>query len=211
MRGKKGLFVFILMLISLFPSLFSLSLSLSFLSFFCNIIIVRAHAVVNNILLPLDPFYLLIFIIPSDYYYMKSTSIQQHYINNHHVQQNCCCCCCYCCCYHQQSSSDNNNAPQIPPWSHSNQQVLQKPTLDSTCSCCSCISNDQDKPVQEDEDNSTGRTTPIDLRMTDDTAEKFKRKKMHAIEELLQTERDYVQDLSYLVQVSISIGFVCVY
>ncbi|CAO0801419.1 unnamed protein product [Mucor circinelloides] len=41
--------------------------------------------------------------------------------------------------------------------------------------------------------------------MTDDTAEKFKRKKMHAIEELLQTERDYVQDLSYLVQVCLQV------
>jgi hypothetical protein len=33
--------------------------------------------------------------------------------------------------------------------------------------------------------------------------EKMTKKKLHAIDELLQTERDYVQDLSHLVEVSI--------
>lgn len=86
------------------------------------------------------------------------------------------------------------------------------------CSCCSCVSNDQDTPAHqaeeeeegEDEDeegqhHSTGCTTPTledhHLKMTE-AADKLQRKKVHAIEELLQTERDYVQDLSYLVQVS---------
>ena len=161
---------------------------------------------------------------------------QHYYINDHphqhqQVQQDCCCCCCYCCCYHQQSSSsgsssNNNNSsshhgsnsnhisssspppPQIPPWSSFSppSPCDIKPTLDSICSCCSCISNDQDKPVEAQEDHhSTGCTTPtIDdhaLKTTDAAADKLRKNKMHAIEELLQTERDYVQDLSYLVQV----------
>ncbi|KAL9548225.1 hypothetical protein MBANPS3_005787 [Mucor bainieri] len=162
---------------------------------------------------------------------MKSTLLQhpqqpQHDINDHHhVQQNCCCCCCYCCCYHQQSSSSGSNnvvssssspPPQIPPWSSFSppSPCDVKPTLDSICSCCSCISNDQDTPAQaEDEQepeghHSTGCTTPTmdDHQLkTIDAADKLQRKKMHAIEELLQTERDYVQDLSYLVQVCLEV------
>ncbi|GAN04811.1 phosphatidylinositol 3,4,5-trisphosphate-dependent Rac exchanger 1 protein-like [Mucor ambiguus] len=163
---------------------------------------------------------------------MKSALLQhpqqQHDINDHHhMQQNCCCCCCYCCCYHQQSSSSSgsNNVvssssppppPQIPPWSSFSppSPCDVKPTLDSICSCCSCISHDQDTPTQaEDEQepenqHSTGCTTPTmdehHLKMTE-AADKLQRKKMHAIEELLQTERDYVQDLSYLVQVCLEV------
>lgn len=171
---------------------------------------------------------------------MKSTLLypqhQQHYdINDHRhqhqVQHDCCCCCCYCCCYHQQSSSssssnsnhgsNSNNVsssssppPQIPPWSSFSppSPCDVKPTLDFICSCCSCISNDQDKPIEAQEDHhSTGCTTPtIDdhvLKTTDAAADKLQKNKMHAIEELLQTERDYVQDLSYLVQVKQSCIF----
>ncbi|KAG2237990.1 hypothetical protein INT48_002552, partial [Thamnidium elegans] len=59
--------------------------------------------------------------------------------------------------------------------------------MDSTCSCCSCNSSS----IIEEEQSPT----PI-ISQT----EKFKQKKLHAIQELQQTERDYVLDLSHLVQ-----------
>lgn len=129
---------------------------------------------------------------------------QQQYTNEH-VQQSCCCCCCYCCCYtnkqqqQQNSSSSNQNIiqQQIPPWLPSSPNAI-KPMIDSICSCCSCISNEHEEEI------STRCTTPIDLKLSTtaaDNIEKLRKKKLHAIEELLQTERDYVQDLSYLVQV----------
>ncbi|GAA5804333.1 hypothetical protein HPULCUR_009820 [Helicostylum pulchrum] len=61
--------------------------------------------------------------------------------------------------------------------------------MDSTCSCCSCNSSS----IIEEEAQSP--TTPIISQ-----SEKFKQKKLHAIQELQQTERDYVLDLSHLVQ-----------
>lgn len=62
--------------------------------------------------------------------------------------------------------------------------------MDSTCSCCSCNSSS----IIEEEEQS-----PIPIISQ---PEKFKQKKLHAIQELQQTERDYVLDLSHLVQVS---------
>lgn len=58
-----------------------------------------------------------------------------------------------------------------------------------------------------DTEPSTTCTTPSDFiplqkeAEDDDISNKQKKKKIHAIEELLQTERDYVKDLTYLVQV----------
>ncbi|GAA5811726.1 hypothetical protein MFLAVUS_005167 [Mucor flavus] len=60
--------------------------------------------------------------------------------------------------------------------------------MDSTCSCCSCNSSS----IIEEEEQS-----PIPIISQ---PEKFKQKKLHAIQELQQTERDYVLDLSHLVQ-----------
>lgn len=94
-----------------------------------------------------------------------------------------CCCCCYCCCY---TSTNQINSPHI----------------ESICSC-SLSSNS--------EEVSTGQTTPIDLKpptpppppqQQKEPLEKLMRKKVHAMEELLQTERDYVHDLTHLVQVT---------
>lgn len=96
-----------------------------------------------------------------------------------------CCCCCYCCCY---SNSPPVQSPIIPPWQPSANHI---PNMDSTCSCCSCNSSS----IIEEEAQSP--TTPIISQ-----SEKFKQKKLHAIQELQQTERDYVLDLSHLVQVS---------
>lgn len=139
-----------------------------------------------------------------------------------------CCCCCYCCCcdngQHLGNEENNNNdrlqsTESLPPWlpppppppTDANDRL--SPNLDSICSCCSCTSSIEDiKPtteaVEEDEEESpsTGCTTPIDLKIVDsnnlpDIIEKTRKKKLHALEELLQTERDYVQDLSYLVEV----------
>lgn len=144
-----------------------------------------------------------------------------------------CCCCCYCCCYDNRqclSNEENNNndrlqsSESLPPWLPSPTDANDRlsPNMDSICSCCSCTSSIENiKPttetVEEDEEESpsTGCTTPIDLKIIDsnnlpDTIEKNKKKKLHALEELLQTERDYVQDLSYLVEVSgHSLSFEC--
>lgn len=111
----------------------------------------------------------------------------------HDKESTCCCCCCHCC---FQINNNNIMQPSIPPW----QIIIATPVLiettDSFCSCCSCLSS-----------ISEGREQPLDgpsleqPTMSPDE-EKMTKKKLHAIDELLQTERDYVQDLSHLVEVS---------
>lgn len=137
-----------------------------------------------------------------------------------------CCCNCCCCCFPQHNhcqqqqqnqqnscSSSSNQPVSIPPWIPNNCKSTQIPNIDSICSCCSCISSIDERQKLQEEDillslPSTGCTTPIDpkvLREEENITpdiEKLRKKKLHAIEELLQTERDYVQDLSYLVEVS---------
>ena len=106
---------------------------------------------------------------------------------------NCCCCCCYYCCSHQFKTP-------LSSWTVS---------LDSSCSCCSCIStNDQEQETQDASAKvlqSSRGTLLIDdknIQQESNEPEKMQKKKLLAIEELLQTEHDYVQDLFYLVQVS---------
>lgn len=159
---------------------------------------------------------------------MKANN-KQHDNDRHY----CCCCCYCCCCdnrlYHRNEENNNNDrlssTESLPPWlppplpppaplpTDANDRL--SPNMDSICSCCSCTSSIENiKPtteaVEEDEEYlpSTGCTTPIDLKRNDsnnlsDVIEKTRKKKLHALEELLQTERDYVQDLSYLVEVSV--------
>ncbi|KAI8644125.1 hypothetical protein BD408DRAFT_363593 [Parasitella parasitica] len=144
---------------------------------------------------------------------MKSTFDNRHHqkYTNDNVEQNCCCCCYCCCCAEYQlqqqpeqqksTSSGSRSNQRIPPWFPSTTNSSMKPTMESACSCCSCISNEEEDDEEEDE-VSTRCTTPIDLNIqTTDNIDKLRKKKLHAIEELLQTERDYVQDLSYLVQI----------
>lgn len=70
--------------------------------------------------------------------------------------------------------------------------------MESICSCSGSISSNG-------EEKEEGHTTPIDMKVLPPTAaepiEKLHRKKILAMEELLQTERDYVHDLTHLVQV----------
>ncbi|KAI8335231.1 hypothetical protein BD560DRAFT_414204 [Blakeslea trispora] len=108
------------------------------------------------------------------------------------IAMNCCCCCCYSCCCHQFKTP-------LSSWTIS---------LDSLCSCCSCISANeqaQEKQVTSTKVVQSFRdTTPTDdqyIQQENDEPEKMQKKKLLAIEELLQTEHDYVQDLFYLVQV----------
>jgi hypothetical protein len=118
-----------------------------------------------------------------------------------HDTEYCSCNCC-CCCFpqHRHCQQEQQHQSWIPN---------QVTNTDSICSCCSCISSiDERQKLQEELSlPSTGCTTPIDpkvLREEENTTpdiEKLRKKKLHAIEELLQTERDYVQDLSYLVEV----------
>lgn len=129
--------------------------------------------------------------------------------SNHHS-----CCCCHCCCYNNGITEEQNQSLDIPPWSPSPTNDYKNiPNIESICSCCSCISikeaidmKEEEEEEEEEELPSTGCTTPIDLKVSEnttlDTIEKSRKKKLHAIEELLQTERDYVQDLSHLVEVS---------
>ncbi|KAI9482949.1 MAG: hypothetical protein EXX96DRAFT_478411 [Benjaminiella poitrasii] len=76
------------------------------------------------------------------------------------------------------------------------------------CYCC-CIAHPQQQLVSNTTTPSlpsTECTTPVDFNALQDNdisitdLEKMRTKKLHAIIELLQTERDYVQDLSYLVE-----------
>ncbi|KAI7893499.1 Dbl homology domain-containing protein [Mucor mucedo] len=100
----------------------------------------------------------------------------------------CCCCCCYCCCY--------KSANQIT-----------SPNMESICSCSGSISSNSEEKEEEEEEVSTGNTTPIDPKSSQEPVEKLLRKKVHAMEELLQTERDYVHDLTHLVQVCLEVLF----
>lgn len=102
--------------------------------------------------------------------------------NQLHANNSDYCCCCCCCCY----SNDQT---------HHHQQQQQNEIIsanDSYCSCCSCESSIEEAPFSY--------VAPIEPKTPDD---KVLKKKHHAIEELLQTERDYVQDLSHLVEVSL--------
>jgi hypothetical protein len=80
------------------------------------------------------------------------------------------------------------------------QHQQESPISESYCSCC-CSSFEE----EGHNSSSTICTTPNDttaaLSPTCEDNEKSRGKKVHAIEELLQTERDYVQDLSHLVEV----------
>ncbi|KAI8375102.1 hypothetical protein EDC96DRAFT_345545 [Choanephora cucurbitarum] len=118
---------------------------------------------------------------------MNSTALSES-----SIVMNCCCCCCYYCCSHQFKTP-------LSSWTVS---------LDSSCSCCSCIStNDQEQEVQDASTKvlqSSRDTMLIDdknIQQESNEPEKMQKKKLLAIEELLQTEYDYVQDLFYLVQV----------
>lgn len=111
---------------------------------------------------------------------MKSNNI----LHDEQAIHSCCCCCCYCCCYNQSATNH-----------------IHAPNMESICSCSCSISSNQE---EEKEEISTGHTTPIDMKIQQqEPIEKLKKKKLLAIEELLQTERDYVQDLSHLVEVTI--------
>ncbi|KAI9276551.1 Dbl homology domain-containing protein [Sporodiniella umbellata] len=84
-----------------------------------------------------------------------------------------------CCCNCFQLDKKNIDYQVINP------VIIQ--AVGSCCSCCSCLS------IPEEESN-----TPIEY---DSGQESITRKKRHAIDELLQTERDYVLDLNHLAQV----------
>ncbi|KAI8884373.1 hypothetical protein K501DRAFT_332689 [Backusella circina FSU 941] len=89
-------------------------------------------------------------------------------------------------------SSQDNKQPQ-----------QESPISDSYCSCC-CSSFEE----EEHNSSSTICTTPIDTTALSPACEdndKSRGKKVHAIEELLQTERDYVQDLSHLVEICLKV------
>ncbi|CEJ02855.1 hypothetical protein RMCBS344292_16849 [Rhizopus microsporus] len=85
--------------------------------------------------------------------------------------------------------------PSIPPWQIVVAQPVLIETKDSFCSCCSCLSSISEGREQPSDGPSLEQPT-----MSPDE-EKMTKKKLHAIDELLQTERDYVQDLSHLVEV----------
>ncbi|KAI9275350.1 hypothetical protein BY458DRAFT_546317 [Sporodiniella umbellata] len=84
---------------------------------------------------------------------------------------------CQCCCFQFYEFSHQIPSPGLIRTS-------------DTCSCCSCFASD-------DNDDQEYVTNPDE--------ENFNKKKSHAIEELLQTERDYVDDLSHLSEVCLQV------
>ncbi|KAI7907679.1 uncharacterized protein BX663DRAFT_491691 [Cokeromyces recurvatus] len=144
------------------------------------------------------------------------TSISQHqYILNDKSSSNiseycCCCCCCYCSCVTspKQQLNDKDQQNLVSPWLS---DTMSK--ISSIHSCYNCIFSTKSENTEGNEidtpllSSSIECTVPVNSNMLGEKEdsiidlEKLKNKKLHAITELLQTEHDYVQDLTYLVNV----------
>ncbi|KAI8991797.1 hypothetical protein BDF20DRAFT_909527 [Mycotypha africana] len=131
----------------------------------------------------------------------------------------CCCCCCQCHCCYQHIEDDcsisipEENQQSISPWQvHSSSRSGTDQSSSSSYCSCSASLIEPDSHIKHNTDahsvSSTDNSTPSEdfERFEDDEfeardADRLQRKKKHAIEELLQTEKVYVRDLSFLVQV----------
>lgn len=141
-----------------------------------------------------------------------------------HICCRCCCCCCCCCIeyyrYRQHSPLCYDSPihhpcypppPPEPYCDHPPDQGQHPLEAGGHCSLCSGIS--EQHSVLSTDDTESLETAPKDKHRgaaaaaaaaaanNQDYQRKQLFKKQHAVDELLQTERDYVEDLSYLVEV----------
>lgn len=154
---------------------------------------------------------------------------------NCHICCHCCCCCCCCCieyytcchtslcyettihpCYQPEPSCDAHQQRQQQQQHHHHSHQEQQHPLErgGQCSLCSGI-DEHHSVLSTTDDTESLETTSKDRRHDADNDEesyipiqrKQALKRQHAVDELLQTERDYVDDLAYLVEVFLfSIG-----